>query len=44
MKKIVLKVLVVILVAVSLLGLPMVAGKIADAIPNRSLDPDVAFW
>ena len=44
MKKIVLKVLVVLLVAISLLGLPMLAGKIADLIPNRSLDPDGAFW
>ena len=44
MKKVVIKVLVVLLVGVSLLGLPLLAGKIADALPNRSLDPDGAFW
>lgn len=38
------KVLGVLLVGVLLLGLPMLAGDIADLFPNRSLDPDGAFW
>jgi len=44
MRKNIVKVLFLLLVVVSLLGIPMLAGKIANLFPNSSLDPDGAFW
>jgi membrane protease YdiL (CAAX protease family) len=44
MKKIVLKALSVFLIAFMLLGLPLVAGAIADRIPHPGIDPDGSFW
>lgn len=44
MKKIMWKVLSISLIAFMLLGLPLVAGAIADRIPNLEIDPDGSFW
>ncbi|PKL00419.1 MAG: hypothetical protein CVV56_06000 [Tenericutes bacterium HGW-Tenericutes-1] len=44
MKKIIVKVLFVLLIAFMLLGLPMIAGYIASALPNTIFDPDGSFW
>lgn len=44
MKKITIKVLFVLLIAFMLLGLPLVAGHIANKFPNPNFDPDGSFW
>lgn len=44
MKKIVLNILSISLIAFMLLGLPLVAGAIANRIPNLGIDPDGSFW
>lgn len=44
MKKIVFKGLIVLAVAIGLLGLPLVAGYIANLFPAEQLDPHGVFW
>ena len=44
MKRLLIKILIALLVAFLLLGLPLVAGYIANEFPNPSLDPDGSFW
>jgi membrane protease YdiL (CAAX protease family) len=44
MKKIIIRVVLVFLVAIMLLGIPIIAGRIANQFPNRTLDPDGSFW
>lgn len=44
MKKHILKISIIFVVALMLLGLPIVAGKIANEFPARSVDPSGAFW
>ncbi|HOI84618.1 MAG TPA: CPBP family intramembrane metalloprotease [Acholeplasmataceae bacterium] len=44
MKQVVLKISIVFAVAIGLLGLPLVAGYIANEIPAASLDPNGVFW
>ncbi|MGD9910648.1 MAG: lysostaphin resistance A-like protein [Candidatus Izemoplasmatales bacterium] len=44
MKKIFIQTTFVFLIVLLLLGIPMIAGEIANKIPNTYIDPDGSFW
>jgi membrane protease YdiL (CAAX protease family) len=44
MKSKIIKISIAIIVGILLLGLPLVAGYIANILPNKKLDPDGSFW